>query len=47
MLRSAAKNHNDVAVVCDPADYAIVAEELRANGEVSYKTKYRLALKVF
>ncbi len=47
MLRSAAKNHKDVAVVCDPADYAIVAEELRANGEVSYKTKYRLALKVF
>lgn len=47
MLRSAAKNHRDVAVVCDPADYAIVAEELRANGEVSYKTKYRLALKVF
>ena len=47
MLRSAAKNHKDVAVVCDPAEYAIVAEELRANGEVSYKTKYRLALKVF
>ena len=47
ILRSAAKNHKDVAVVCDPADYAIVAEELRANGEVSYKTKYRLALKVF
>lgn len=47
MLRSAAKNHKDVAVICDPADYVIVAEELRANGEVSYKTKYRLALKVF
>lgn len=47
MLRSAAKNHKDVAVICDPADYAAVVEELKAEGVVSYDTKYRLALKVF
>lgn len=47
MLRSAAKNHKDVAVVCDPADYEKVAKELSETGSVSYDTKYRLALKVF
>ncbi|MBO4991009.1 MAG: bifunctional phosphoribosylaminoimidazolecarboxamide formyltransferase/IMP cyclohydrolase, partial [Firmicutes bacterium] len=47
MLRSAAKNHKDVVVVCDPADYAAVVEELKEMGTVSYDTKYRLALKVF
>lgn len=47
MLRSAAKNHKDVIVICDPADYSMVIDELRENGTVSYKTKYMLALKVF
>lgn len=47
MLRSAAKNHKDVTVICDPADYAAVVEELKVNGAVSYETKYKLALKVF
>lgn len=47
MLRSAAKNHKDVAVICDPADYAAVIEEMKAEGSVSYETKYKLALKVF
>ncbi len=47
MLRSAAKNHKDVVVVCDPADYEAVIAELKQNGSVSYETKYRLALKVF
>lgn len=47
MLRSAAKNHKDVVVVCDPEDYGQVIKELEENGEVSYKTKYRFALKVF
>lgn len=46
MLRSAAKNHKDVAVICDPADYGKVIEELK-GGEISYDAKYRLALKVF
>lgn len=47
MLRSAAKNHRDVVVVCDPGDYTAVVEELQKDGAVSYDTKYRLALKVF
>jgi phosphoribosylaminoimidazolecarboxamide formyltransferase/IMP cyclohydrolase len=48
MLRSAAKNHKDVAVICNPADYAQVIEELSGGqGVVSYDTKYKLALKVF
>ena len=48
MLRSAAKNHRDVTVVVDPADYAVVLDEMRANGNaVGYKTNFRLATKVF
>ncbi|NHZ60937.1 bifunctional phosphoribosylaminoimidazolecarboxamide formyltransferase/IMP cyclohydrolase [Massilia genomosp. 1] len=46
MLRSAAKNHKDVIVICDPADYAQVLAEVTA-GEVPYDTKFRLAKKVF
>lgn len=47
MLRSAAKNHQDVVVVTDPKDYDSVLEEIECKGEVTYATKYRLALKVF
>ncbi|MBK4734718.1 bifunctional phosphoribosylaminoimidazolecarboxamide formyltransferase/IMP cyclohydrolase [Noviherbaspirillum pedocola] len=48
MLRSSAKNHRDVVVLCDPNDYACVLEELRsANGEVSQATRFALAKKVF
>ncbi len=47
MLRAAAKNYKDVAVVTDPADYDRVIEEYRQNGEVSGETKFYLAAKVF
>ncbi len=48
MLRSSAKNHKDVVVVCDPADYDRVLDEMKANkGEVGYDTKFALATKVF
>jgi len=47
MLRSAAKNFKDVAVVTDAADYEKIIAELKETGEISYDTKYRLALKVF
>ena len=47
MLRAAAKNWQDVVVLVDPADYAGVVEELRAKGEGSRETKFRLANKVF
>jgi phosphoribosylaminoimidazolecarboxamide formyltransferase / IMP cyclohydrolase len=47
MLRSAAKNHGRVAVVCDAADYSLVLEELRELGSVRPLTRRRLAAKVF
>jgi len=47
MLRAAAKNFQDVVVISDQNDYAKVMEEIEADGEVSYKTKKKLAGKVF
>ena len=48
MIRSAAKNFEDVAVVTSPSDYAAIAEELKTNaGELSRETKWKLALKAF
>ena len=47
MLRSAAKNYQDVAVVTDPSDYDIILDELKANGSVSIDTKFYLMQKVF
>jgi phosphoribosylaminoimidazolecarboxamide formyltransferase/IMP cyclohydrolase len=47
MLRAAAKNHRDVAVVVDSGDYDIVIRELKLCGEVSMDTKRRLCHKVF
>ncbi len=46
MLRSAAKNHESVAVLCDPTDYSKVAEELAAGG-TTMETRAALAAKVF
>jgi phosphoribosylaminoimidazolecarboxamide formyltransferase/IMP cyclohydrolase len=47
MIRSAAKNHERVAVIVDPIDYARVLEEIQATGEVSAATRYDLARKAF
>jgi len=47
MLRAAAKNHGAVAAIVDPADYARVLEQLRAQGAVSAETRFALARKVF
>jgi phosphoribosylaminoimidazolecarboxamide formyltransferase / IMP cyclohydrolase len=48
MLRSSAKNHKDVVVICDPADYHRVLAEMQTNsGEVSFDTRFDLAIKVF
>jgi len=49
MLRSAAKNFESVAAVCDPADYVAVAKEIAQGGarELSLSTRLRLARKVF
>ncbi len=48
MIRSAAKNFQDVAVVTSPADYDAIAKEMAgANGTLSQETKWRLAQKAF
>lgn len=48
MIRSAAKNFQDVAVVTSPADYDAIADELaKSGGELSAATKWRLAQKAF
>jgi phosphoribosylaminoimidazolecarboxamide formyltransferase/IMP cyclohydrolase len=47
MLRSAAKNHEFVTVVSDPADYAVVAEQIKASGGTTLELRRRLAAKVF
>ena len=48
MIRAAAKNHADVAVVVDTADYAAVLAELDAHdGAVLAATRRRLAQKAF
>jgi phosphoribosylaminoimidazolecarboxamide formyltransferase/IMP cyclohydrolase len=48
MIRSAAKNFQDVAVVTSPADYHAIAEEMqKSGGELSPTTKWRLAQKAF
>ena len=47
MLRSAAKNYQDVTVITDPADYEKVLKELKENRQVSKYTKFYLMQKVF
>ena len=47
MLRSAAKNYTDVAVVVSPRDYIRVLEEIQLTGEVSAKTRFDLCRTVF
>ena len=47
MLRSAAKNYQDVSVIIDPTDYEVVLSELKEAGKVSVKTNFYLSSKVF
>jgi phosphoribosylaminoimidazolecarboxamide formyltransferase / IMP cyclohydrolase len=48
MVRSAAKNFRDVAIVTSPADYAAIAKEMTASaGTVSLATRWGLAQKAF
>jgi phosphoribosylaminoimidazolecarboxamide formyltransferase/IMP cyclohydrolase len=46
MVRSAAKNHKDVAIVVNAGDYASIVESLKAGG-LSYAQRFDLALKAF
>jgi phosphoribosylaminoimidazolecarboxamide formyltransferase/IMP cyclohydrolase len=48
MIRAAAKNHNDVAVVVEPADYNAVLDELKANaGATTLALRRKLAAKAY
>lgn len=47
MLRSAAKNHDSVTVVVDPADYAEVARQISQTGNTTLECRRKLAAKVF
>jgi phosphoribosylaminoimidazolecarboxamide formyltransferase/IMP cyclohydrolase len=51
MLRSAAKNHKDVVVICDPSDYGQILAEMKTTdnspGYISYETRFHLAKKVY
>jgi phosphoribosylaminoimidazolecarboxamide formyltransferase/IMP cyclohydrolase len=47
MLRSAAKNHSRVTVVCDPRDYDRVLAEIVEHGDTSPQTRVELASRAF
>jgi phosphoribosylaminoimidazolecarboxamide formyltransferase/IMP cyclohydrolase len=47
MVRAAAKNHEHVAVLVDPRDYAAVLQELAHSGGLQLQTRLRLAAKAF
>ncbi len=47
MIRAAAKNYQDVAVIIDPSDYGKVLDELKQNNDISIDTKFYLSAKVF
>lgn len=48
MIRAASKNHDDVAVVVDPSDYAAIIDEMAATGGATgLATRRRLAQKAF
>ncbi|MCL2416435.1 MAG: bifunctional phosphoribosylaminoimidazolecarboxamide formyltransferase/IMP cyclohydrolase [Bacteroidales bacterium] len=47
MLRSGAKNYNDVTVVCDPQDYDRIIEEIQKNGNTTPETRLELSAKAF
>ncbi|WP_028470322.1 bifunctional phosphoribosylaminoimidazolecarboxamide formyltransferase/IMP cyclohydrolase [Neptunomonas japonica] len=47
MVRSAAKNHKDVAIVVNANSYEVVLEELTTNKGLSHKTRFDLAVQAF
>jgi phosphoribosylaminoimidazolecarboxamide formyltransferase/IMP cyclohydrolase len=48
MIRSAAKNFEDVVVVVDPSDYTAIADEMSLNGgQVAKATRFKLARRAF
>ncbi|MFA6431676.1 MAG: bifunctional phosphoribosylaminoimidazolecarboxamide formyltransferase/IMP cyclohydrolase [Candidatus Margulisiibacteriota bacterium] len=47
MVRGAAKNYKNVAIVVDPEDYSKILGELKTTGAISFATKEGLALKAY
>ncbi|MGM9969203.1 MAG: bifunctional phosphoribosylaminoimidazolecarboxamide formyltransferase/IMP cyclohydrolase [Anaeroplasma sp.] len=47
MLRSAAKNFASVTVVCDPADYDLIINEIELTGNTTYETRFKLSAKAY
>ena len=48
MVRSAAKNHKDVAIIVNAGDYQTVLDEMQSNnGQLQYDTRYQLMVKAF
>jgi phosphoribosylaminoimidazolecarboxamide formyltransferase/IMP cyclohydrolase len=47
LIRSAAKNYQDVVVVVNPSRYAEIIEELEEGGDISKTTRERLAVEAF
>lgn len=47
MVRAAAKNHDHVSIVTNPNDYSSILSELTAEGAISAKTRFDLAIKAF
>ena len=47
MIRSAAKNFHSVTVVCDSCDYGKIIEEIKANGDTTYETRFKLSAKAY
>ena len=47
MLRSAAKNHDSVTVIVDPADYAEVAAQITTSGDTTLALRRKLAARVY
>jgi len=47
LLRAAAKNFQDITVLCDPGDYALVLAQLKEKGTVPLEIRRKLAAKAF
>ena len=48
MVRAAAKNHKDVAIITDATDYGVILDEMRENDQnLSHETHFHLACKAF
>lgn len=47
MVRAAAKNHQYVVIVVNPARYGTILDELRSTGAVSQETRFKLACEAF